>query len=73
MTKYKQIEKLLDKGMSAKEIAAKVGTTPNYVYTVSKKRKQGSNEWERIKVVTVEVMPEMNFWQRLVYLFRGKE
>lgn len=73
MTKYKQIEKLLDKGLSAKEIAAKVGTTASYVYTVSKNRKKESKEWDKIKVVSVEVMPEMNFWERLVFLFRGNQ
>ena len=73
MTKYKQIEKLLDKGLSAKEIAAKVGTTVSYVYTVSKKRKKERLPWDDdVQIITIKEMPEMNFWERLVFLFKGR-
>lgn len=74
MTKYKQIEKLLDKGLSAKEIAAKVGTTVSYVYTVSKKRKKERLPWDDdVQIITIKEIPEMNFWERLVFLFRGNQ
>ena len=73
MTKYKQIEKLLDKGLPAKEIAAKVGTTVSYVYTVSKKRKKERLPWDDdVQIITIKEMPEMNFWERLVFLFKGR-
>ena len=70
-TKHQQIEKLLEKGLKPKEIAQRLGTNVNYVYTVRKNMREATKEWDKIKVVSVEVMPDLNFWQRLVYLFKG--
>lgn len=59
MKKIQQIKKLSAKGMKPREIAAMLGTTRQYVYTVRSEMKKKAAKVKAVKIV------ELSFWDKL--------
>jgi DNA invertase Pin-like site-specific DNA recombinase len=72
MSKSEKIRQMLQRGKSPSEIAAKLKTSKQYVYTISSKLKKQARK-DPIEPKRLPVKPQkLSFWGRIIKFFKGE-